>query len=100
MPRTTPDAAPDVRPKDYNEVNDRLIDVKGRAEGTFNSWASIESSLRSMNQPLRPAIKAALSSLRSYTQQAEQALHKGDTATARHDLDQAEKQMEFLEAQK
>lgn len=97
VPRAVPDSTPATRPKDFNEVNDHLIDVKNRAEAVYNSWASIENSLRSMNQPLRPEIKAALSSLRRYTQRAEQALRAGDAATARHDLDQAEKQMDQLQ---
>jgi len=89
-------SSPASKPRDFDEVNERLIDVKGRAEAARNSWASIERSLRSMNQPLRPEIAAALSSMRRFTQQAEQSLHNGDTAAARRYLDQAEKQMDLL----
>jgi hypothetical protein len=96
-PTRAPEPGPGPRPRDYNEVNDRLTDVKGRAEGVLNSWAGIQRSLSQQHLPLRPAISAALSSLRSYTLQAEQALRTGDTATARHDLDQAEKQMQILQ---
>jgi len=89
-------SSPASKPRDFDEVNERLIDVKSRAEAARNSWASIERSLRGMNQPLRPEISAALSSMRRFTQQAEQSLHNGDTAAARRYLDQAEKQMELL----
>lgn len=95
-PRDGMSSTPASKPRDFDEVNERLIDVKSRAEAARNSWASIERSLRSMNQPLRPEISAALSSMRRYTQQAEQALNSGDTAAARRYLDQAEKQMDLL----
>jgi hypothetical protein len=71
--------------------------VKSRAEADTEYWAGIERSLRSMNQPLRSGIKAALSSLRRDTDAADQALRAGDTASARHYLDQAESQLGVLQ---
>jgi hypothetical protein len=95
-PSPTPASAPIIRPKDFNEVNDRLIDVRSRADASAGHWAGIEASLRSMNQPLRPQIKAALGSLKQNVATADQALRAGDTASARHYVEQAEKQLDIL----
>jgi hypothetical protein len=95
-PGPAPASVPFIRPKDFNEVNDRLIDVKSRADAVAGHWAGIESSLRSMNQPLRPQIKSALSSLKQNVATADQALRAGDTASARHYVEQAEKQLDIL----
>jgi hypothetical protein len=92
-----PTSSPIARPKDFNEVNDRLIDVKSRADAAASRWAGIEASLRSSNLPLRPQIKAALGSLKQNTAAADQALRAGDTASARHYVEQAEKQLDVLQ---
>lgn len=83
---------PAARPSDFNETNERLIEVKSRAEAVQRTW----QTRRPAYGTLRPEIQTALSSLRRYTQAAEQALRAGDTATARRNMDQAEKQMEVL----
>lgn len=81
------------RPQDYTETNERLIEVKSRAEGVRKVWAD---TLRNVPSP-RSEITGALAAMRRYTQQAEQSLQSGDTASARRYLDQAEKQMEILQ---
>ena len=87
---------PSSRSGDYNEVADRMKTVKSDAEASVESWEQIRRSLQSMNQPLRPAISSALSQMRRFTRAAEDALRAGDLATARHNLDQAEQQLEVL----
>ena len=88
--------APSSRSGDYNEVADRMRTVKSDAEAAAESWEQIKRSLQSMNQPLRPAIASALSQMKRFTRAAEDALRAGDLTTSRHNLDQAEKQLEIL----
>ncbi len=87
---------PSSRSGDYNEVADRMKTVRSDAEAAVESWEQIRRSLQSMNQPLRPAISSALSQMKRFTRAAEDALRAGDLATARHNLEQSEKQLEIL----
>ncbi len=86
---------PSSRSGDYNEVADRMKTVKSDAEASVEFWEGIRRSLPS-NQPLRSGISSALNQMKRFTHAAEEALRAGDLATARHNLEQAEKQLETL----
>jgi hypothetical protein len=84
---------------DINKLRGHFIDVQVRVAAMEERWRPIIDRLKAINQPLRGDITTALGRLRSYTDQAQQALNTGDADGVKHDLDVAEKQLTFLERQ-
>jgi hypothetical protein len=87
-----PDEIP-VAVADLTAQRERLVDLKGRADGVSTSW---RNNLRGVPSP-RQEIVGALSGLTQDMRAAETALQNANADEASHYMDQAEKQMRMLD---
>ena len=79
-------------------MNNRLLLMAPRINAVKNGIRRLEAEQRAQGLGLRGDMKAALSRLELYMDQAEQAIRNGDAAEAKSNLEKAERDLGRLES--
>jgi hypothetical protein len=81
-----------------DQLNDRMVQLGARANAAKTSVERLRNEQSASGLGLRQDITASLSRMEAYMDAADRAAQSGNPASARKSLDQAEREIEKLEA--
>jgi len=84
--------------EEMDQLNDRMVQLGARANAAKTSIERLRNEQSASGLGLRQDITASLSRMEAYMDAADRAAQSGNPASARKSLDQAEKEIEKLEA--
>lgn len=96
VPNVTPPAGPSQ--EEIDKVQESLMQLHSRADAIIASVNNLRRQQAADGLELSPEISGAASRLDNYLQNADRAAQANDLASARRNMDGAEKQLSFLEA--
>jgi len=84
--------------EEMDQLNERMVQLGARANGAKSSVERLRSEQATSGLGLRQDITSSMSRMEAYMDAADRATQNGNVSSARKNMDQAEKEIERLEA--